>query len=478
MPFIGKQPQTGAYSKLDAITTSATATYNLTLDGSAYYPQSANHLLVSLNGVMQAPQDSFTISGSQITFASALTSSDSIDFIMALGDTLDIGVPSDGSVVTGKLANSAVTAAKIGSGAVEGAMVTPFGRRNLIVNGDLEVNQRAFTTRTLQSGSGNGVYNVDRWKIDWSLDGNVTAEIVNDAPSGFNKSMKFTVNTASTDSMANSEYHTFAQRIEDRNLQHLGYGTSDAKKITLSFWVKANHTATYSAGFRGNIGTTKGNHQSYTINAVDTWEYKTLTFNPDTSAAFSTNDGSSYGLELHMAVSNGGTLDDPTDDGNWDTGNYIGLHSGVTMGHFNDTVGNTIQLTGFQLEVGEVATPFEKRSYGEELQLCQRYYERFGQGWWARFESGSQLVVNGQFKVEKRTAPTIGLPVGGTIRLYEWGVSDRDTTPTLTSTAMAANGGHFKLSGFSTGGSTGEIWGVGGTPTSITEHPFEAIAEL
>jgi hypothetical protein len=121
MPFIGKQPQTGAYSKLDAITTSATATYNLTLDSSAYYPQSANHLLVSLNGVMQAPQDSFTVSGSQITFASALTSSDNIDFIMALGDTLDIGVPSAGSVNTSQLANDAVTTAKINDGAITSA---------------------------------------------------------------------------------------------------------------------------------------------------------------------------------------------------------------------------------------------------------------------------------------------------------------------------------------------------------------------
>lgn len=113
MPFIGKQPQAGAYSKLDAITTSATATYNLTLDSGAYSPQSANHLLVSLNGVIQAPQDSFTVSGSQIIFDSALTSADVIDFIIALGDTLDIGVPSAGSVNTSQLANNAVTSAKL-----------------------------------------------------------------------------------------------------------------------------------------------------------------------------------------------------------------------------------------------------------------------------------------------------------------------------------------------------------------------------
>ena len=103
MPFIGQQPITGAYSVLDDITTSATATYNLQLNSGAYSPASANNLLVSLNGVIQKPGSSFTISGSQITFSSALTSSDSIDFIIALGDVLSIGTPTDGSVTDAKI---------------------------------------------------------------------------------------------------------------------------------------------------------------------------------------------------------------------------------------------------------------------------------------------------------------------------------------------------------------------------------------
>ena len=113
MPFIGQEPQIGAYHVLDSITASATATYNLQLNGGAFSPASANHLLVSLNGVLQKPGASFNVSGSQITFSSALTSSDNINFIMALGNVLDVGTPTDGSVSTNKIVNDAVTGAKI-----------------------------------------------------------------------------------------------------------------------------------------------------------------------------------------------------------------------------------------------------------------------------------------------------------------------------------------------------------------------------
>ena len=103
MAYIGKQPTVGNFVKLDAITTSATTTFNLTNGGVAYYPQSPNHCLVSLNGILQAPTDSFTISGSTIIFSSALTTSDVIDFIIVLGDVLNIGTPSDNTVSLAKL---------------------------------------------------------------------------------------------------------------------------------------------------------------------------------------------------------------------------------------------------------------------------------------------------------------------------------------------------------------------------------------
>ena len=105
MAYIGKQPVVGNFVKLDAITTSATATFNLTNGGVAYFPQTANNCIVSLNGVIQSPTSAYTISGSTIVFSDALTASDSIDFILVLGDVLSIGTPSDGTVTSAKLAS-------------------------------------------------------------------------------------------------------------------------------------------------------------------------------------------------------------------------------------------------------------------------------------------------------------------------------------------------------------------------------------
>jgi hypothetical protein len=103
MPYIGKSPVSGGFHKLDNLTASATATYALTLGGAAYYPETANHLIVSLNGVTQAPQDSYTVSGSNLVFDSALTASDTIDYIIALGDVYSVGTPSDGTITAVKL---------------------------------------------------------------------------------------------------------------------------------------------------------------------------------------------------------------------------------------------------------------------------------------------------------------------------------------------------------------------------------------
>jgi hypothetical protein len=411
MPFIGKQPQTGAYSKLDAITTSATATYNLTLDGGAYYPQSANHLLVSLNGVMQAPQDSFTVSGSQITFASALTSSDNIDFIMALGDTLDIGVPSAGSVNTSQLANSAVTATKIGSGAVEGAMVTPFGRRNVIINGDMRIAQRGTST----SGIGILTYGAcDRMELHPNLSAvSLTQEQVEDAPSGSGLlySSKVTVDTTSTYGSGNYLAHPYY--VEGYDMQRFKFGTADAKDFTLSFWVKSSIAGQYSVAFQ-NQGNDRNFMVTYNIDSADTWEYKTMTISGDTGGTW--NYTNQFGIKIWMSLGVGSSYAEASTLSAWQSDLVLGATNDVKLA---ETSGATWQITGLQMELGSVATPFEHRSYGEELALCQRYYWRStGSNFHAVASGNNRSTTNARVvlpnPVYMRVSPS--LSISGTMR--------------------------------------------------------------
>ena len=131
MPYIGKNPVGGGFHKLDSLTASATDTYALTLGSAAYFPETANQLLVSLNGVIQAPQDSFTVSGSNLVFDTALTTADSIDFVVALGDVLAVKTVTDGAITANKIGTDAVTTAKIQDGAVTNAKINAMAATKL-----------------------------------------------------------------------------------------------------------------------------------------------------------------------------------------------------------------------------------------------------------------------------------------------------------------------------------------------------------
>ena len=121
MAYIGKQPVVGNFQKCDAISVvNGQAAYTLNVGGAAVSPENVNHMLVSLNGILQAPGDSFTVSGSTLTFASNLATGDVIDFVIILGDVLDLGTPSDNSISTAKLVANSVTAAKFNADVISG----------------------------------------------------------------------------------------------------------------------------------------------------------------------------------------------------------------------------------------------------------------------------------------------------------------------------------------------------------------------
>lgn len=240
------------------------------------------------------------------------------------------------------------------------------GRRNLIINGDMRIAQRG------TSATGIGVtpaYNtVDRWRFADS--NNPTARFTEtqstDAPEGFGFSRKFEVTTEDGATSDNEMQYT-DQFIEAQNLQHLKYGTSNAESITLSFYVKSSVASTMGVRFSHEDG--GGNYgASYTINSANTWERKSITVPGNTATAINNDNG--RGMSIRFGLNIGATYAGSNSTA-WGNGNYFGAHTNTFVG----TANATWQITGVQLEVGDTATDFEHRSYGEELRNCQRYFQ-------------------------------------------------------------------------------------------------------
>lgn len=281
---------------------------------------------------------------------------------------------------------------KVKTGGVDNT--TNLGRRNLIINGAMQVWQRATaaTTATNQHTT------VDRHAPLENTSGNYTTEQSTDTPSGEGYSLKCVVTTADA-TLTTTEYAMIQHGIEGMNLQHLQYGTSSAKTLTVSFWVKSNKTGTYGISlYKQDVNSTMYNKE-YTINAANTWEKKEITITPtaggtsiiNTSAGNIDND-SGPGLYLVFGLAWGPSFTGGTSD-SWssNTSHY------ATTNHVNwmDTVSNNFYLAEVQLEVGDAATPFEHRSYGEELSLCQRYYFKSGQQWMSGQSYGTNNSVDG-----------------------------------------------------------------------------------
>jgi hypothetical protein len=275
-----------------------------------------------------------------------------------------------------------------------------FSFKNRIINGDMRIDQRnAGAAVTAQSG-----YCVDRFgyvrfgtdELAWSLQQDSSA------PTGFVNSVKVTITTAETTYTTN-ENTIFYQTIEGLNVADLGWGTANAKTVTLSFWVRSSLTGTFG-GCLYNSAANRFYPFSYTISVADTWEQKTVTVAGDTTGTWLTTNGA--GITVQWALGQGpdrlGTA------GAWTSSNHQGVTGQVQVGA---NLNATWYVTGVQFEVGSVATPFERRPFGTELALCQRYYYRLvSSGSSSPFGSGAATTNAGvlelRFPVTMRVSPS------------------------------------------------------------------------
>ena len=272
--------------------------------------------------------------------------------------------------------------------------------RNRIINGAMVIDQRnAGASITVTSSS----YAADRWEAAESTAvGGLTAQQVSDAPAGFVNSLKITTSTAATAGAAENAY--LRQFVEGYNVADLGWGTADAKTITISFWVKSSLTGTFSGGLF-NAGADRSYVFTYTINSANTWEYETITIPGDTSGTWNKTNGRGIGVvfDLGSGSNQTGTANSWTASLKWKATGSVSVIG---------TLNATWQTTGVQLEVGSSATGFEYVNYQTSLANCQRYYEAVGMILLTTVATNYQPFY---WAISKRTAPTLTLtPASGT----------------------------------------------------------------
>ena len=285
------------------------------------------------------------------------------------------------------------------------------GRRNIIINGAMQVAQRA--TSSTDIGGSSGYFTCDRWHMSPSgTAGRLTMTQDSSAPSGFANSIKLDCTTADT-SIASSEFLLFTHKFEGQDVQSFAKGTSDAKQFSLSFYVKGNASATYVAELMDEDNSNRHVNKSFSV--TTDWTRVELLFPADTTGTLDDDNALSFSLNIWLHA--GSDFTSGSLQTTW--GALSQTSRAVGISSFFSSTDNTFFITGVQLEVGSQATPFEHRSFGEELALCQRYCVQI-----VNTENGSaHIILAGMSRGSTNKNFTLPLPV-----------TMRNTTPSVTLT--------------------------------------------
>jgi hypothetical protein len=292
-----------------------------------------------------------------------------------------------------------------------------YGMRNRIINGAMMIDQRNNGASVDTSNTTGAVYTLDRWAYRVLAASKFTIQRNAGAitpPAGFTNYLGCT--SSSSYSVTSGDVFTVWQPIEGFNTADLAFGTASAQSVTVSFWVRSSLTGTFSGACRNNAAN-RSYVFTYSISAANTWEYKTVTIAGDTTGTWET--GNNTGLFVQFSLGVGSTFSATA--GAWQAGNFFGLSSAVSV---VGTSGATFYITGVQLEAGSVATPFERRPYGTELALCQRYCFRLESTGGFRGMSASAYAATTtsaqcpvQFPVQMRSSPTATFSAANTFLL-------------------------------------------------------------
>jgi hypothetical protein len=326
--------------------------------------------------------------------------------------------------------------------------------RNRIINGDIRIDQRNAGASVTLNGSAN-TYPADRFASFASI-GTVTGQQSSEVPTGFNNSLLYTITSSAT--VGASDRVTVSQFIEGLNTADLGWGTANAKTVTLSFWVRSSLTGTFGGALK-NSAVDRAYPFNYTISAANTWEYKTITIAGDTTGTWLTTNG--IGIRVAFGLGVGSTLSGTA--GAWVGANYWSATGAVSV---VGTGSATWYITGVQLEVGSTATPFERRMYGQELALCQRYYYKWTNDnagvvdfcIFQAYASGSAFGKLFDFPVTMRTTPTG--TASGTFNPY-------NTTGSVQAAFTSTNIDSLTKQSAGAGGWTGSSGMAAGNATGI-----------